>query len=70
MRSRKGTYSAATPFTLLLIPSTPSATSSTATAPASMENVKVYSAIAISTHINIVYKQVIKIAKDIQVIDH
>ena len=54
MRSRRGTRSAATPPTLLLIPSTPSATSSTTTAPAGMENVGVYLVIAISVRVNIV----------------
>ena len=56
MRSRRSTHSTAIPPTLLLIPSTPSTTSSTATAPTSIENVKVYLAIAISIHVDIVYK--------------
>jgi hypothetical protein len=56
MRSRIGIRSAATPFTLLLIPSTPSAASSTTTAPTSIENVGIYLAIAISTRVNIVRK--------------
>ena len=56
MRSRKGTYSIATPPTLLLIPSTPNTTSSTTITPTSTENVRVYLAITISIHINIVYK--------------
>jgi len=55
MHSRRGTCSTAAPPTLLLIPSTPSATSSTIT-PASIENVRVYLAITISIYINIVYK--------------
>ena len=55
MRSRKGTRSVATPSTLLLIPSTPSTTSSTIT-PTSTENVRVYLVIAISARVNIVYK--------------
>ena len=55
MRSRKGTRSIATPPTLLLISSTPNTTFSTIT-PASIENIKVYLAIAISIYINIVYK--------------
>ena len=69
MRSYKGIHSTTAPPTLLLIPSTPSTTSSTAATPTSTENIKVYLAIAISAHINIVYKQVTKIAKDVQAID-
>ena len=70
MRSHKDIHSAAAPPTLLLIPSTPSAASSTTTTPTSMENVKVYSAIAISIYINIVYKRVTEIVKDIRAIDY
>ena len=55
MRSRKGTRSIATPPTLLLIPSTPSTTSSTIT-PTSIENARVYLAIAVSIRLNIFYK--------------
>jgi len=55
MHSRRGTYSTTAPFTLLLIPSTPSATSGTIT-PASTENIRVYLVIAISVRVNIVYK--------------
>ena len=55
MRSHKGTRSIATPSTLLLIPSTPSTASSTIT-PTSIENIRVYLAIAVSVHVNIVYK--------------
>jgi hypothetical protein len=47
----------------------PSTTSSTIT-PASIENIRVYLAIAISIHVNIVYKQVAKVVKDIQAIDY
>jgi len=54
MRSCRGIYSAAAPPTLLLIPSTPSTASSTTAAPASMENVRVYLAIAVFTRVNIV----------------
>jgi len=54
MRSYRGTCSAAAPFTLLLIPSTPGAAFSTTAAPASTENVGVYLAIAVSAHVNIV----------------
>ena len=68
MRNRKGIRSITTPPTLLLIPSTPSATSSTIT-PTSTENVRVYLVITISIYIDIVYKQVTKIVKDIQAID-
>ena len=55
IRSRKGTRSVAAPPTLLLISRMPSAASGTVT-PASIENVKVYLAIAISIHVDIVYK--------------
>ena len=55
MRSRKGIHSIAAP-TLLLIPSTPNATSSTTITPTNTENVRVYLAIAISARVNIVYK--------------
>ena len=56
MRSYKGIRSAAAPPTLLLIPSTPSTVSSTATTSASTKNIKVYLAIAVSICIDIVYK--------------
>ena len=56
IRSHRGTYSAAAFPTLLLIPSTPSAASSTTAAPASIENVRVYLAIAVSARVDIVYK--------------
>jgi len=54
MRSRRGIRFTATPFTLLLIPSTPGAAFNTTTAPTGTENVGVYSAIAISARVNIV----------------
>ena len=69
MRSRKGTRSIAAPPTLLLIPSIPSTTSSTIT-PTSTENIRVYLAITISVYINIVYKRVAKVVKDIWAIDY
>jgi hypothetical protein len=69
MRSRKGTRSVATPPTLLLIPSTPGAASSTI-ALAGIENVRVYLVIAISARVNIVYKRVAKVVKDIRAIDY
>jgi len=55
MRGYRGTQSAATPLTLLLITSTPGITIA-ATTSASMESIRVYLAIAVSTYINIVYK--------------
>jgi hypothetical protein len=64
MHSRRGTRSTATPSTLLLIPSTRGAASSTTTAPASIENIRAYLAIAVSARVNMVYKRVTKIAKD------
>ena len=65
MRSRRGTRSAIAPPTLLLIASTRSAASSTAVAPTSTENVRVYLVIVVSMRVNIVYKRVTKIVKDI-----
>ena len=56
MRSCRGTYFTATPFTLLLIPSTPGAASSTTATSTSIENVRVYLAIAFSTPVNMVCK--------------
>jgi len=70
VRSHKGIYSTAAPPTLSLIPSTPSAASSTAATPTGIENVRVYLAIAVSTYVNIVYKQVTKIVKDVRAIDY
>ena len=51
-------------FTLSLIPGMPGVFSTTA-ASASIEYIRVYLAIAISIRVNIVYKQVIKIVKNI-----
>ena len=64
MRSHRGTRSAAASLTLLPITSTPG-TAIAATASTGMESVRVYLAIAVSAHINIVYKQVTNIAKDV-----
>ena len=64
MRSRKDTHSIATPPTLLLISSIPSTASSTIT-PTSTENIRVYLVITISIRVNIVYKRVAKVVKDI-----
>ena len=69
MRSYKGTRSITAPPTLLLIPSTPSTASGTV-APASIENIRVYLAIAVSARVNIVYKRVAKVVKDIWAIDY
>jgi hypothetical protein len=65
MRSRKGTHSAVTPPTLLLIASTRGTASSTAAALASTENIRVYLAITIFIRVNIVYKRVTEIVKDV-----
>ena len=65
MRSYKGTCSATAPSTLLLIPSTRSTASSTAAASTAIENVRAYLTIAVSARVNIVYKRVTKIVKDI-----
>ena len=70
MYSCKGIRSIATPSTLLLIPSTPNTTSSTTITPTSMENIRVYLVIAISIYVNIVYKRVAKVVKDIRAIDN
>ena len=56
MRSYKNTHFVATPPTLLLIPSTLSTAFSITAAPASTENVKIYSAITVSIRVNIIYK--------------
>jgi amino acid transporter len=64
MRSRRGSHFT-TPCTLLLILSTPSTAFNTITTFISMENIRVYLAIAIFIYIFIVYKQVTKIVKNI-----
>jgi len=64
MRGRKGTRFAATPLTLLLIASTLGAAITT-TAFASTESIRVYLVIAVSIRVNIVYKRVTNIAKDV-----
>ena len=56
MHSHKGIHSTTTPFTFLLIPSTPSTVFSITAAPTSTKNIKVYLAIAVSIYINIIYK--------------
>ena len=61
---RRGTRSTAAPLTLLLITSTLGAAIAAA-ASASTGSVRVYLVIAISTRINIVYKRVTNITKDI-----
>jgi len=68
MRGYRGTYSTAASLTSLLITSTPGA-AITATASASMEFIGVYLVIAVSTRINIVYKRVTNIVKDIRAIN-
>ena len=65
MHSYRGTHSTTTLPTLLLIPSTPSTASNTAATPTSIKNIKVYLVIAISIRVNIVYKQVTEIVKNI-----
>ena len=65
MHSCKGICSAIASFTLLLIPGTPSVTFGTAVTPTGMENVGVYSAIAVSVRVDIVCEQVTEIVKDI-----
>ena len=60
--NRGGTYFIITFLTLLPITSTPG---TAATATTNTEYIRVYSAIAISAHIDIVYKRVTNIAKDI-----
>jgi len=68
MHGRRGTRSTAAPLTLLPITSTPGTTIA-ATASASTGSIRVYLAIAISARINIVYKRVTNIVKDVQAID-
>ena len=70
MRSYKGTRSIATPPTLLLIPSTSNTASSTTITPTSTENIRVYLVITVSIRVNIVYKWVAKVVKDIWAIDY
>ena len=67
--SHKGTHFAIAPLIFLLIYSTPGAAPSTLITPTSTENIKIYSAITVSARVNIIYKQVTKITKDVQVID-
>jgi len=61
----KGTRFATVSYIFSLISSAPIAIYSTVAISASLENVNVYSAIAISTHVNIIYKWVTKIVKNI-----
>ena len=61
-RNRRGTYFAITPPTLSPITSTLGAAAAATT---SMEYIGVYSAIAVSIHVDIVYKRVTNIVKDI-----
>jgi len=63
-RSYRDTCSAASPLTLLLIASTLGAAITT-TASTSTESIRVYLAITVSMRINIVYKRVTNIAKDV-----
>ena len=62
MHNRKGTRFTITPPTLSPITATPGGAAAATT---SIEYIGVYSAIAISIYINIVYKKIINIAKDI-----
>ena len=64
MYGRRGISSTAVPLTLLPIASTLDA-AVTATASAGAGSIRVYLAITISMRINIVYKRVTNIAKDI-----
>ena len=64
MRGRRGTRSAAAPLTLLPITSTLGA-AVTATASASTGSIGVYLAIAVFAYIDIVYKRVTNMAKDV-----
>ena len=62
--SHRGTRSTTAPLTISPITSTPGATI-TATTSASARSIRVYLAIAVSVRINIVYKQVTNMAKDV-----
>ena len=64
MYGRRGTYSTAASLTLLPITST-LGTTIAATTSTSTGSIRVYLVIAISIYINIVYKRVTNIAKDI-----
>jgi len=68
IRGYRGTCFTAIPSTLLLIASTLGAAIAT-TASASTESIRVYLVIAVSVCVNIVYKRVTNIAKDIRAID-
>ena len=71
MCNRGGIYSTVAPPTLLPITSTPGGGGGGGgNTTASMEYIGVYSVITISIHVDIVYKRVINIVKDIQAIDH
>jgi len=61
----RATYSTATPLTFSPITSTPGTTAVATTASASIGSIRVYLAITISTRINIVYKRVTNIVKDV-----
>ena len=65
---RRGTRSTAAPLTLSPIAST-LGTTIAATASTSTRSIRVYLAIAVSTRINIVYKRVTNIARDVRAID-
>ena len=64
MHGRRGTRSTTAPLTLSLIAST-LGTTVAAAASTSTRSVRVYLVIAVSTRINIVYKRVTNIAKDV-----
>ena len=67
--SYKGTHFTV-PSTLFLIPNTPSTVSNTITTPISLENIIMYLVITVFIYINIIYKQITKIVKDIRAIDY
>jgi len=69
VRSHKGTHFTVAPPTFPLIPSTPSAVFSTVAAPTGIENIKMYLVIAVFARVDIIYKSVTKIVKDVWAID-
>ena len=68
MHGRRGTRSTTAPLILLPITST-LGTTITTTASAGARSIRVYLVITISIRINIVYKRVTNIVKDVQAID-
>jgi len=69
VRSRKDTHFTAVSPTLSLILGTLSVVSGIAAAPTGTENIEVYLAIAVFARVDIIYKWITKIIKDVRAID-